>query len=45
LLLRKVAGKTERQGSDQAILRTPKVLLDLFSIVTLWTHEFALNGH
>jgi hypothetical protein len=31
--------ETQRQWSDKAILRTPPVLLGLFSIVTLWAHD------
>jgi DDE superfamily endonuclease len=33
--------ETQRQWSDKAILRTTPVLLGLFSIVTLWTHDLA----
>jgi hypothetical protein len=33
--------ETQRQWSDNAILRTTPALLALFSIVTLWTHDLA----
>lgn len=33
--------ETQRQWSDKAILRTTPVLLGLFSIVTIWTHDLA----
>lgn len=33
--------ETQRQWSDKAILRTTPVLLGLFSLVTLWTHDLA----
>lgn len=33
--------ETQRQWSDKAILRTTPVLLGLYSIVTLWTHDLA----
>jgi DDE superfamily endonuclease len=33
--------ETQRQWSDNAILRTTPALLGLFSIVTLWTHDLA----
>jgi hypothetical protein len=33
--------ETQRQWSDQAILRTTPVLLGLFSLVTLWTHDLS----
>jgi hypothetical protein len=33
--------ETQRQWSDKAILRTTPVLLGLFAIVTLWTHDLA----
>ena len=33
--------ETQRQWSDKAILRTTPVLLGLFSIVTLWTHDLS----
>ena len=33
--------ETQRQWSDKAILRTTPVLLGLFSIVTLWTHQLS----
>jgi hypothetical protein len=33
--------ETQRQWSDKAILRTTPVLLGLFSIVALWTHDLA----
>jgi|SRR5215469_6064774 len=33
--------ETQRQRSDGAILRATPVLLGLFSIVTLWTHDLS----
>ncbi|MBV9502049.1 MAG: transposase [Acidobacteriaceae bacterium] len=33
--------ETQRQWSDKAILRTTPILLGLFSIVTLWTHDLS----
>jgi hypothetical protein len=33
--------ETQRQWSDKAILRTTPVLLGLYSIVILWTHDLA----
>jgi hypothetical protein len=33
--------ETQRQWSDKAILRTTPVLLGLFSIITLWTHDLS----
>jgi DDE superfamily endonuclease len=33
--------ESQRQWSDSAILRTTPVLLGLFSIVTLWTHDLS----
>lgn len=33
--------ETQRQWSDNAILRTTPALLSLFSLVTLWTHDLA----
>jgi len=33
--------ETQRQWADKAILRTTPVLLGLFSIVTLWTHDLS----
>ena len=33
--------ETQRQWTDQAILRTTPALLGLFSIITLWTHDLA----
>jgi DDE superfamily endonuclease len=33
--------ETQRQWSDPAILRTTPVLLGLFSLVTLWTHDLS----
>jgi hypothetical protein len=33
--------ETQRQWSDKAISRTTPVLLGLFSLVTLWTHDLA----
>jgi hypothetical protein len=33
--------ETQRQWSDNAILRTTPALLALFSIITLWTHDLA----
>lgn len=33
--------ETQRQWSDKAILRTTPILLGLYSIVTLWTHDLA----
>jgi len=35
--------ETQRQWSDLAILRTTPALLGLFSLVTLWTHDFAAD--
>jgi hypothetical protein len=35
--------ETQRQWSDKAILRTTPVLLGLFSIVTLWTHDLSTS--
>jgi hypothetical protein len=39
--LSKGEGETQRQGSDQAILRTTEVRLGPFSRVTLGSHELA----
>ncbi len=33
--------ETQRQWSDKAVLRTTPVLLGLYSIITLWTHDLA----
>lgn len=33
--------ETQRQWSDKAILRTTPILLGLYSLVTLWTHDLA----
>ena len=33
--------ETQRQWSDKAILRTTPILLGLFSIVALWTHDLS----
>ena len=33
--------ETQRQWSDKAILRSTPILLGLYSIVTLWTHDLA----
>ncbi|MCP3468504.1 hypothetical protein [Bradyrhizobium sp. CCGUVB23] len=33
--------ETQRQWSDKAILRTTPILLGLYSIITLWTHDRA----
>jgi hypothetical protein len=33
--------ETQRQWSDEAILRTTPVLLGLFSIVTLWARDLS----
>jgi hypothetical protein len=35
--------ETQRQWSDLAILRTTPALLGLFSLVTLWAHDFAAD--
>jgi hypothetical protein len=35
--------ETQRQWSDLDILRTTPALLGLFSLVTLWTHDFAAD--
>ncbi|MCP3468222.1 transposase [Bradyrhizobium sp. CCGUVB23] len=33
--------ETQRQWSDKAILRSTPILLGLYSIITLWTHDLA----
>ena len=38
---RQLGVETQRQWSDKAILRTTPILLGLFSIVVLWTHDLS----